>query len=215
MDALALNVRDLGREAYEPVWRRMQAFTDQRDASTIDEVWLVEHPPVFTLGQAATRDHVLAPGDIPLLQVDRGGQVTYHGPGQAVIYPLWDLKRAKIGIRTLVEWLEQSVIDWLAAHDVTAQRREKAPGVYVDGQKIASLGLRVRRGCSFHGMAVNVDMSLEPFSRINPCGFEGLEMTQTTALGIPGDWRSAGFALIERLTALSGHTMEEQEGACA
>ncbi|MEM1091677.1 MAG: lipoyl(octanoyl) transferase LipB [Pseudomonadota bacterium] len=214
MDALALTVRDLGREAYEPVWRRMQAFTDQRDASTGDELWLVEHPPVFTLGQAATRDHVLAPGDIPLLQVDRGGQVTYHGPGQAVLYPLWDLKRAKIGIRTLVAWLEQSVIDWLAEHHVTAERREKAPGVYVSGQKIASLGLRVRRGCSFHGMAVNVAMDLQPFSRINPCGFEGLEMTQSSALGISEDWRSAGMTLIQRLADLSGHIINTKEGAC-
>ncbi len=210
-----LIVRNLGQESYEPVWRRMQAFTDSRNDSTQDEIWLVEHPPVFTLGQAATLEHVLAPGEIPLVQVDRGGQVTYHGPGQAVIYPLWDLKRCAIGIKTLVQWLEQSVIDWLAQHQVEACRQDKAPGVYVAGQKIASMGLRVRRGCTFHGMAVNVKMDLEPFQRINPCGYQGLSMTQSSELGIPLGWQEAGLNLIRHLTAMSGHAITEQEAICA
>ncbi|MFK7955431.1 MAG: lipoyl(octanoyl) transferase LipB [Lysobacterales bacterium] len=193
----------------------MQAFTDGRNDDTADEIWLLEHPPVFTLGQAATRDHVLAPGDIPLVQVDRGGQVTYHGPGQAVLYPLWDLKRRGIGIKQLVDWLEQSVINWLQQYGVEAQRRQKAPGVYVGEEKIASLGLRVRRGCTFHGMAVNVKMDLEPFQRINPCGYQGLTMTQSAALGISDGWQQAGQKLIAQLTQLSGHRTTTKEAACA
>lgn len=205
MDALALKIQRLGRADYEPCWRRMQAFTDQRDSATADELWLVEHPPVYTLGQAASRDHVLAPGQIPVIQVDRGGQVTYHGPGQAVLYPLWDLRRRKIGIRGLVTMLEQAVINWLGEQDIEAERRDGAPGIFVAGRKIASLGLRVRRGCSFHGLAVNVAMDLEPFARINPCGFAGLEMTQTSALGGSDSWQAAGEGLIQHLVDLSGH----------
>ncbi len=193
----------------------MQSFTDARNEDTTDEIWLVEHPPVFTLGQAATRDHVLAPGNIPLVQVDRGGQVTYHGPGQAVLYPLWDLKRRRIGIKQLVDWLEQSVINWLDQSGIHAQRREKAPGVYVGEQKIASLGLRVRRGCTFHGMAVNVNMDLEPFQRINPCGYEGLVMTQSKTLGLNDCWQEAGHSLIAQLTQLSGHRILNKEATCA
>lgn len=190
---------------YELCWRQMQAFTDQRDAATTDEIWLVEHPPVYTLGQAGSRDHILAPGDIPVIHVDRGGQVTYHGPGQAVIYPLWDLRRRKIGIRQLVTMLEQTVIDWLAGQSIEGERRDGAPGIFVAGRKVASLGLRVRRGCSFHGLAVNVAMDLEPFARINPCGFAGLEMTQTSALGGRDSWQTAGEELIQHLVGLSGH----------
>ena len=179
--------RSLGRQAYEPLWRKMQQFTDERDASTPDEIWYTEHPPVFTLGMNASRDHVIAPGDIPVVQVDRGGQVTYHGPGQLMIYPLIDLKRAKLGVRDLVTALEQCVVDLVAEFTIAAASRKDAPGVYVDGSKIASVGLRVRRGASFHGMALNIDVDLEPFSRINPCGFSDLQVTDLKTLGIVPD----------------------------
>ncbi len=176
-------VRDLGRRAYEPVWHAMQAFTDARDADTEDELWLVEHDPVFTQGQAGKAEHLLAPGDIPVVAVDRGGQVTYHGPGQIVAYPMIDLRRLGIGVRQLVCRIEQAIIDTLEAWNIAAARREGAPGVYVDDAKIAALGLRVRRGCSFHGLAFNIAMDLAPFSRINPCGYRGLAVTQMTDLG--------------------------------
>jgi lipoyl(octanoyl) transferase len=178
-------VRDLGRQPYEPIWRGMQAFTDARDEHTPDELWLVEHDPVFTLGQAGKWEHVLLPGDIPVVPVDRGGQVTYHGPGQLVAYPLIDLRRAKIGVRELVDRIEQSIIDVLAEWNITGERRDGAPGVYVADAKIAALGLRVRRGCSFHGLAFNIAMDLEPFHRINPCGFQGLRVTAMADLGGP------------------------------
>jgi len=177
-------VRSLGRQDYEPLWRRMQAFTDRRDAETPDELWFCEHSPVFTLGLNANREHLLAPGDIPVIQVDRGGQVTYHGPGQLMIYPLVDLRRARLGVRDLVTGLEQSIVDLVAEYDIKARARKEAPGVYVDGRKIASVGLRIRRSASFHGMALNIDVDLEPFSRINPCGFRDLEVTDLHALGI-------------------------------
>jgi lipoyl(octanoyl) transferase len=173
-----LRLRQLGRAEYLPVWRAMQDFTDARDDDTPDELWLVEHPPVFTQGQAGKAEHLLAPRDIPVIQVDRGGQVTYHGPGQIVAYPLVDLRRRGIGVRELVCRLEESIIRVLRHYRVQAARRPGAPGVYVAGAKIASLGLRVRRGRSFHGLAFNVDMDLEPFQRINPCGFQGLQVTQ-------------------------------------
>jgi lipoyl(octanoyl) transferase len=172
-----LLVRRLGLMEYEPVWRAMQSFTDHRDTSTADELWLVEHPPVFTQGQAGRAEHVLAPGDIPVIQVDRGGQVTYHGPGQIVAYPLIDIKRLQMGVRELVSGIEQAIIDVLKSYSVDAQPVAGAPGVYIDGVKIASLGLRIRRGRSFHGLAFNVNMDLEPFQRINPCGFKGLQVT--------------------------------------
>ena len=177
-------VRALGRRDYEPLWRALQSFTDRRGAQTPDELWFTEHPPVFTLGLNASREHLLAPGDIPIVQVDRGGQVTYHGPGQLMVYPLLDLKRAKLGVRDLVTALEQSVVDLVAAAGIRAIARKDAPGVYVDGRKIASVGLRIRRGASYHGMALNIDVDLEPFSRINPCGFDQLEVTNLRALGI-------------------------------
>lgn len=180
-------VRSLGRQDYEPLWRKMQRFTDERDADTADEIWYTEHPPVFTLGMNASRDHLIAPGDIPVVQVDRGGQVTYHGPGQLMIYPLIDLKRAKLGVRDLVTALEQCVVDFVARFGIAAASRKDAPGVYVDGRKIASVGLRVRRGASYHGMALNIDVDLEPFSRINPCGFSDLEVTNLERLGIAPD----------------------------
>lgn len=178
-------VHDLGRFAYEPVWRAMQAHTDARDEATPDALWLVQHDPVFTLGQAGRPEHVLMPGDIPVLHVDRGGQVTYHGPGQIVLYPLLDLRRLRIGVREYVERLEQSVIDLLGDWNIEAARRCGAPGVYVNGAKVMALGIRVRRGCTFHGLAFNVAMDLEPFRRINPCGYEGLQVTSVADLGGP------------------------------
>ncbi len=181
MPTTELHVRRLGLVDYEPVWRAMQAFTDQRDETTADELWVVEHPPVFTQGQAGRAEHILAPGDIPVIQVDRGGQVTYHGPGQIVIYPLIDIKRLGMGVRELVSGIEQAILAVLCGYGVEAGLVKGAPGVYIDGVKIASLGLRIRKGRSFHGLAFNIDMDLEPFQRINPCGFEGLEVTQLSA----------------------------------
>lgn len=177
-------VRPLGLRDYEPLWRDMQRFTDTRSADSLDEIWFTEHPPIFTLGLNASRDHLLAPGDIPVLQVDRGGQVTYHGPGQIMIYPLIDLPRAGLGVRDLVTALEQMAVELLAEFDIDAISRKDAPGVYAGGHKVASVGLRVRRGASYHGMALNVDVDLEPFSRINPCGFSDLEVTNLTTLGV-------------------------------
>lgn len=181
MSTPMLHVRRLGRLDYEPVWRAMQTFTDQRDENTADELWLVEHPPVFTQGQAGRAEHILAPGDIPVIQVDRGGQVTYHGPGQIVAYPLIDIGRLEMGVRKLVKGIEQAIIDVLKSYDIDAQLLAGAPGVYIDGVKIAALGLRIRKGKSFHGLSFNIDMDLEPFQRINPCGFEGLQVTNLSA----------------------------------
>lgn len=187
VDDRAIVVRDLGRQDYVPLWHAMQRFTDERSAATSDEIWFTEHPPVFTMGINASEDHLLAPGDIPVVQIDRGGQVTYHGPGQLMIYPLLDLRRRNKGVRTLVTALEQSVVDLAAEFDVRAASRADAPGVYVHGDKLASIGLRIRRGSSFHGMALNVDVDLEPFSRINPCGYTELKMTDLRRLGIGVD----------------------------
>lgn len=178
----AIEVRSLGKREYEPLWREMQDFTNSRTSDTPDEIWFAEHPPVFTLGLNASREHLLAPGDIPVIQIDRGGQVTYHGPGQLMVYPLIDLKRAGLGIRDLVTALEQSAVDLAAQYDIEAASRADAPGVYVQGKKIASVGLRVRRNASYHGMALNVDMDLEPFTRINTCGFADLEVTDLARL---------------------------------
>lgn len=175
-------VRHLGLVEYEPTWRTMQEFTDERGPETADEIWLLEHPPVFTLGLNGRREHLLAPGDIPIVKVDRGGQVTYHGPGQLVVYPLLDLKRWSISIRDLVVRLENAVIELCAKYGISAAGRRDAPGVYVEGRKLASIGLRVRRGCTYHGLALNVMNDLEPFSRINPCGFAGLQLTRLADL---------------------------------
>jgi lipoyl(octanoyl) transferase len=182
--APCLRVRRLGRVEYAPTFAAMQEFTATRTAETADELWIVEHPPVFTLGQAGKPEHLLRDIGIPLVQIDRGGQVTYHGPGQVVIYLLLDLNRRQLKVRELVRHIEQAVIDLLAAHGVTAERHTNAPGVYVAGAKIAALGLRIRRGCSYHGVALNVQMDLSPFAAINPCGYPGLAVTQTHDLGL-------------------------------
>ena len=199
MRDLPLRVRELGRAQYLDTWRAMQAFTDQRGADTPDELWVLEHEPVFTLGMNADPAHLLAPGDIPVVQVDRGGQVTYHGPGQLVVYPLIDLRRAGLGVRDLVTALEQAVIATAAGFGIVAATRSGAPGVYVEGAKLASIGIRVRRGASYHGAAINVDMDLGPFSRINPCGFEGLAMTQLAALGGPRGLAAVAGVLVPEL----------------
>ena len=175
---LSLEVINLGQQPYESTWAAMTEFTNQRTPDTVDQLWLVEHPPVFTQGQAGKAEHLLMPGDIPVVQTDRGGQVTYHGPGQLVAYPLLDLRRLKMGVRDLVTAIEQTIVATLASYGIDAYPKPDAPGVYVNGNKIASLGLRVRRGCSFHGLALNVAMDLSPFMRINPCGYEGLAMAQ-------------------------------------
>ncbi|BCT91997.1 octanoyltransferase [Lysobacter helvus] len=197
-------VRDLGRRAYEPVWRAMQAFTDARTDDTPDEIWLVEHDPVFTLGQAGKPEHVLMPGDIPVLHVDRGGQVTYHGPGQIVAYPLLDLKRLKVGVREYVHRIEQAIIDTLGDWNIHAVRRDGAPGVYVNDAKVAALGIRVRRGCTFHGLAFNIAMDLKPFHRINPCGYAGLQVTSMADLGGPSSLDAVKTRLLEHLAVQFG-----------
>ena len=183
-DAACINIRTLGLQNYVPLWQAMQRFTERRDAATADEIWFAEHPPVFTLGLNADRSHLLDPGDIPVQQVDRGGQVTYHGPGQLMIYPLLDLRRAGLGVRDLVTALEQAIVDVAAGHGVRAASRADAPGVYVAGAKLASVGLRIRRGASFHGMALNAEVDTAPFARINPCGFDDLDVTTLRALGV-------------------------------
>ncbi len=188
-------LRLLGRVDYAPTWRAMQAFTDARDADTPDELWFLEHAPVFTQGLNGKAEHLLAPGDIPVVGIDRGGQVTYHGPGQLVLYALIDLRRRGIGVRELVVALENAVIALAAKHGVNAAARREAPGVYVRGRKLASIGLRVRRGCSYHGLALNVDMDLEPFRRINPCGMTGLAMTQFADEGVATDVAGAALEL--------------------
>ena len=173
-----IRVLNLGQKDYVSVWKQMRTFTDQRDENTADEFWIVEHPAVFTLGQAGKPEHVLQPGDIPVVQSDRGGQVTFHGPGQLVVYLLLDLRRRKLGIKKLVGLIENAIVALLAEFDIQAQTRNNAPGVYVQDKKIAALGLRIRNGCSYHGLSLNVNMDLEPFTRINPCGFANLEVTQ-------------------------------------
>jgi len=175
-------VRQLNRQAYLPVWKAMQNFTQQRDQTTTDEIWLVEHEPVFTQGQAGKAEHLLSMSDIPVIQVDRGGQITYHGPGQQVVYFLVDLKRKNFGVRKLVTAIEQSVVQLLEPLKIDAIARADAPGVYVDQKKIASVGLKIKRGCSFHGLALNVAMDKSPFDQINPCGYSGLAITQLSEL---------------------------------
>ena len=203
----ALLVRQLGVQPYQLTLERMQAFTDSRDAQTPDEIWLLQHPAVFTQGQAGKSEHLLNPGDIPVVQADRGGQVTYHGPGQLVAYTLVDLKRLGLGVRDLVSLIESCIVALLAKQGIEAYADKTAPGVYVDGAKVAQLGLRVRRGCSFHGLSLNVDMDLEPFSRINPCGYEGLQVTSLQHLLAPEKVSVTQVAegLIAELTAKLGY----------
>ena len=188
-------VRQLGRQPYAPIFEAMKRFTDERDQHTQDEIWLVEHEAVFTQGQAGKAEHILMPGDIPVVQVDRGGQVTYHGPGQQVIYLMLNIKRRKLGVRHLVTAMEEAVVGLLAKYDVKAYPKPDAPGVYVDEKKVCSLGLRIRNGCSFHGLALNVNMDLSPFQRINPCGYAGMEMIDTARLNGPTTLETAGKEL--------------------
>lgn len=196
-------VRRQGQVGYETACAAMTGFTDHRDGNTVDEIWLLEHPPVFTLGMNATPGHVLAAGDIPVIQTDRGGQVTYHGPGQVVAYVMLDLQRRRLGVRALVDTLQDAVIGTLERYGIKGSCQPKAPGVYVDGAKIASLGLRVRRGCSYHGLALNVNMDLSPFSRINPCGIADLAVTQVSDHGGPDDRQVSSDLEQELLKALA------------
>ena len=197
-----LQVRRLGRVPYEPTWEAMRAFTDARTAVTADEVWLLEHPPVYTLGQAGRPEHLLCNTDIPLIRIDRGGQITYHGPGQLVAYLLVDLARRGLKVRELVSLMEQAIIDTLGGFGLFAERQAGAPGVYIEGAKIAALGLRVRNGCSYHGLSLNVDMDLAPFGWINPCGYEGLKAVQLADLGVCATVDAVGDALLAHLVRL-------------
>jgi len=194
-----LVIKHLGQLDYEPAWRAMQDFTAARNEDTPDELWVLEHPPVFTLGQAGKREHLLRPTDIPVVSIDRGGQITYHGPGQVVVYVLVDLKRRGYGVKELVYRMEQAVIDLLTESGIQAERKADAPGVYVAGAKIAALGLRIKQGRSYHGLALNVDMDLSPFALINPCGYPGMAVTQTQDLGMPESASSVGEMLARRL----------------
>jgi lipoyl(octanoyl) transferase len=195
-------VRHLGLAEYAPTYQAMRRFTDSRGTKTPDELWVLEHPPVFTVGIVGRAEHFPRSGEVPVERVDRGGQITYHGPGQAIVYALIDLARRGLTVRAMVTLLEQAVIDTLRAHDVMAERKDRAPGVYVDGAKIAALGLRVRRGCCYHGIALNVDLDLAPFSAIDPCGYPGLAVTQTRAHGVPTDAEEMGDELARRVARL-------------
>jgi lipoyl(octanoyl) transferase len=200
-----LNIRDLGQCDYVPVWHEMQTFTAERTDTTADELWIVEHPPVFTMGLNGKAEHLLNPGDIPVINVDRGGQVTYHGPGQLVVYTLIDIQRRHLGVKELVRFIEQAVIKLLAEYGINAEGREDAPGVYVAGAKIAALGLRVKKGRTYHGLALNIDMDLTPFSRINPCGHANMAVTQTRDLGIAAPMAELRDRLIGHLRTILGY----------
>ncbi|MDD4911337.1 MAG: lipoyl(octanoyl) transferase LipB [Sideroxydans sp.] len=195
----SIHIRALGMVEYEPTWHAMQRFTIERDRDTADEIWLVQHPPTFTQGQAGSPEHLINPTSIPVVQIDRGGQITYHGPGQIVAYLLVDLRRWKLNVRELVRLMEQSVIDVLAGYGVMARGREDAPGVYVNEAKIAALGLKIKNGCCYHGLSFNVCMDLTPFSNINPCGYQGLRVTQCVELGITTDWEELQAQLTQNL----------------
>ncbi|MDZ7803893.1 lipoyl(octanoyl) transferase LipB [Thiohalophilus sp.] len=205
-----LRIRLRGLCDYEPIWHEMQAFTQQRQPDTPDELWLLQHPPVFTLGRNAKPEHLLDPGDIPVIPIDRGGQVTYHGPGQLMVYILADLKRLGMGIREFVSALEQSVIDLLAEYQIAARGRRDAPGVYVQDAKIAALGLRVKQGCTYHGLALNIDMDLSPFSRINPCGYAGMAVTQMRDLGVTDSLETIRDRFVGHLLTNLGYNGREQ-----
>ena len=206
MNSDTVIVRYLDRQDYQTCWQAMQQFTQHRDESTLDEIWVLEHSPVFTQGQNGKPEHLLCPGDIPIVKVDRGGQVTYHGPGQLVAYTLIDIKRKKLSIRALVTFLEKSIIELLTELGISAFAKPDAPGVYIDQSKICSVGLRIRRGCSYHGLAFNVAMDLEPFSRINPCGFSQLQMTQLSAFHAIDDLANIKIKLIKYLINNLGYT---------
>lgn len=201
----SLVVKNLGEELYTETWQAMKKFTDSREAHAPDEIWFVQHPPVFTLGQAGKVEHLLTPGDIPVVHSDRGGQVTYHGPGQLVCYLLIDVRRRKLGVRDLVTAIEQSIVQLIKAYGVVSESKREAPGVYVDGRKLAALGLRIRKGCSYHGLSLNVDMDLKPFSNINPCGFEGLEVIDMKRLGIDRSMTEVMEALTDILIRQIGY----------
>ncbi|TEW56730.1 lipoyl(octanoyl) transferase LipB [Psychromonas sp. RZ22] len=204
-----LIIRHLGLQPYQEIWQSMSDFTEQRDDKTIDEIWLVEHTPVFTQGLAGKAEHLLTHSHIPVVKSDRGGQITYHAPGQLVAYLLINIRRKDFNVRRLVSIIEQAIIDLLAEHNVLAVAKPDAPGVYVDGKKIASLGLKIRKGCSFHGLALNVDMDLTPFLQINPCGYAGLEMTQCRDLGIASSVAQLAPVLIEKLNQNLQYTQIE------
>jgi lipoyl(octanoyl) transferase len=208
-------IRHLGLAPYEPTWRAMQKFTDERQDATRDEIWFVEHPPVFTLGLNASRAHLLAPGDIPVVQIDRGGQVTYHGPGQLMIYPLLNLRRRKLGVRDLVVALENAVIAYAAGLGITASGSRSAPGVYVEGAKLASVGLRIRRGACYHGMALNVALDLAPFERINVCGYRDLRVTRLADLGVNANVESVAQDLLPHLLRQLGYAAPAQNSYSA
>ena len=198
-------IRQLGQHDYTPVWQAMQRFTQQRNNTTTDEIWLLEHPPVFTLGLNGKQHHILNAGDIPVVPTDRGGQVTYHGPGQLIAYLLFDLKRHNLSVRAIVSLIEQSIITLLAEHGIQAESHKHAPGVYVDGAKIAALGLRIKQGCCYHGLSLNVDMDLEPFSRINPCGYPNMAVTQLSNLSINDDILSVANTLLTHISRQLGY----------
>lgn len=202
----SIRIRPLTKREYNETWQAMREFTDNRTSDTSDEIWLIEHPPVYTLGQAGKPEHILNPGNIPIVKTDRGGQVTYHGPGQLVVYPLIDLRRRQLGVRELVTLLEQTIVDLLADYGITAAARPDAPGVYVNGAKICSIGLRIRRGCSYHGIAFNIAMDLKPFSGINPCGYRNLAITQLSELGGPSDLSTIAMHLVKILSTKLGYT---------
>ena len=210
MPQTSILVKNLGRSDYRQTWQAMQDFTNTRDRNTADELWITEHSPVFTQGLNGRAEHLLAPGEIPVVQIDRGGQVTYHGPGQLVLYCLLDITRLGLGVKGLVALIEESVIDLLQDYQIAAQGRPGAPGVYVGEAKIAALGLRIRKGCCYHGLSLNVDIDLEPFSRINPCGYEGLAVTRLLDFGISDRVETVGQKLASILT---GHLSEKKSGS--
>jgi lipoyl(octanoyl) transferase len=205
-----IEVRYLGRSDYQDTWDAMKDFTNRRDSNTSDELWITEHAPIFTQGLNGRAEHVLDAGDIPLVQIDRGGQITYHGPGQLLLYCLLDITRLELGVKGLVSKIEKSVTDLLHGYRITAHTRSGAPGVYVDQAKIAALGLRIRKGCCYHGLSLNVSMDLEPFTRINPCGYQGLEVTQLREFGVTDSVERVGFRLAE---ILSGNLIEKESGS--
>jgi lipoyl(octanoyl) transferase len=206
----SIHIKALGMVDYEPTWRAMQKFTAERTADTVDEIWLVQHPPTYTQGQAGKPEHLLNPTSIPVVKIDRGGQITYHGPGQIVAYLLLDLRRWKINVRELVRLMEQAVIDLLAEYGVKAEGREDAPGVYVGDAKIAALGLKIKTGCSYHGLSFNVDMDLSPFNNINPCGYQGLRVTQAIEVGITVPWEELQAQLTQNLVHGLQHHLEKK-----